>query len=43
MIAFEEPTFDPDHISACGHCLCMTHTLFTGKCGKCGEPKSEVV
>lgn len=29
---------DPDAISLCDNCHCMTHTV-AGKCGKCGAAK----
>ena len=29
---------DPDEVSACMTCYCMTKTRL-GKCGKCGAPK----
>lgn len=31
--------FDPEEISLCKSCYCMTHTLGDGRCGKCKEIK----
>ena len=33
--------YDPEFISLCKGCWCMTHTLLNGQCGKCGFKKED--
>jgi len=36
-------TFNPEEISLCPYCNCMTHTLYKDNtCGKCGYIKEEI-
>ena len=38
----KEETFNPDEISLCSNCNCMTHTLYKDNiCGKCRKSKLE--